>query len=137
MGTTRFVQKTDTLQVQPGGRSGTPILEMPNITKGNTLRVTATFLANTAGQANSGFSYKIQPTQVNEALALSSQESTVQGNAGWQTTTKTVFFEAVVNNQTGVEDIDFEVIFEKGSLDGAGNVSQFLLTAEIVGLDRS
>ena len=137
MGTTRFVEKTETLQVQVGGRSDTPLLEMPNITKGNTLKVTATFLAKTGGQAGNGFNYKIQTTQVSDSVALSSQESTVEGNAGWQTTTKTVFFEALVTSQTGVEDIDFEVLFEKGSLDGTGQISNFLLSAEIIGLDRS
>lgn len=132
----RFVQKTGTLQVEVGGRSGTPVLEMANITKGNTLRLTATFLAKTAGQANSGFDYKIISTKGDtDAVALSSQESTVQGNAGWQTTTKIVFFEARIDNQTGVEDIDFEVVFSAAGLDGKGEIQNFLLTGEIVGLD--
>lgn len=130
----RFVQKSGTLNVQTGGRSGTPILEMPNITKGNTLRVIATFLAKTAGQASSGFSYTVQATKSSDAVALSAQQSTVQGNAGWQTTTKTVFFEARIDSQTGVEEIDFEVIFDAGGLDGQGEIGDFLLTGEIVSL---
>ena len=131
---TRFVQKSGTWNVTVGGRSDTPILEMPNITKGNTLKVTATFLAKTNGQSNSGFSYTVKATNTQDAQALSAQQSVVQGNAGWQTTTRTVFFEARVTGETGVEDIDFEVTFEKGDLDGEGQISDFLLTATIVSL---
>ncbi|MEM9555299.1 MAG: hypothetical protein AAGC60_13670 [Acidobacteriota bacterium] len=130
----KFVQKSGTWSVQTGGRSDTPILEMPNITKGNTLKVTATFLAKTAGQANSGFTYTIQSTKGSDAQALSAQQSVVQGNAGFQTTTKTVFFEALISSQTGVEEVDFEVIFNAGEFDGAGEISDFLLTGEIVSL---
>ncbi len=108
---------------------------MANITKQNTLRVTATFLAKTNGQANSGFDFKVQSTKGTDAQALSSQDSPLQGNAGWQTSTKIVFFEALIDTQTGVEDIDFEVIFSAGSLDGQGEISNFLLTGEIVSLD--
>ena len=130
----RFAQNKGTLNVETGGRSGTSLLEMPNITKGNTLRVTATFQAKTAGQANSGFAYTVQSTKGNDAVPLSTQESIVQGNAGWQTTIKIVFFEAVVESQTGVEDIDFEVVFSDGGLDGQGEIRDFLLTGEIVSL---
>lgn len=130
----RFVQKSGTWNVQVGGRSDTPILEMANITQGNTLMVTATFLAKTNGQSNSGFSYTLQATNSQDAVALSAQQSVVQGNAGWQTTTKTVFFEARVTSETGVEDVDFEVIFQKGELDGEGQISDFLLTGAIVPL---
>jgi len=131
----RFAQKSGTWNVQVGGRSDTPILEMPNITQGNTLMVTATFLAKTNGQSNSGFSYTIQVPNPADAQALSAQQSVVQGNAGWQTTTKTVFFEARVTSETGVEDVDFEVTFQKGELDGEGQISDFLLTAAIVPLE--
>ena len=131
----RFVQKSGTVNVETGGRSGTPILEMPNITQGNTLRVTATFQTKTAGQADSGFSYTVQSTKGNtDAVPLSTQESTVQGNAGWQTTIKIAFFEAKIETQTGVEDIDFEVVFSDGGLDGQGEIKDFLLTGEIVSL---
>ncbi len=131
----RFVQKSGTWNVATGGRSDTPILEMANITKGNSLQVTATFLAKTAGNANSGFVYSIQATKSTDVQALSAQQSIVQGNAGFQTTTRTVFFEARVNSETGVEDIDFEVIFSKGDFDGEGEISDFLLTGQIVSLD--
>ncbi len=130
----KFVQKSGSWAVQVGGRSDTPVLEMPNITKGNTLRITATFLAKTAGNSNSGFQYSLKATSANDALALSAQESIVQGNAGWQTTTKTVFFEARINSPTGVEEIDFEITFTKGELDGQGEISDVLLTGEIVSL---
>lgn len=131
----RFVQKSGIWQVQTGGRSDTPILQMSNITKGNALKVTATFLAKTAGQAGSGFTYTLQSTKTTDAVVLSAQQSILQGNAGWQTTTKTVFFEARVANETGVEDIDFEVVFAAGDLDGQGEISDFLLSGEVVGLD--
>lgn len=130
----RFVQKSGTWNVETGGRSGTPILEMPNITKGNTLKVTATFLAKTAGQANSGFTYTIQSTKPSDAQALSAQQSVVQGNAGLQTTTRTVFFQALIDSQVGVEEVDFEVLFDAGAFDGAGEISDFLLTGEIISL---
>ncbi len=130
----RFVQKSGTWNVTVGGRSDTPILEMPDITKGNAIKVTVTFLAKTAGQADSGFNYTVKVTNSKDAQALSAQQSVVQGNAGFQTTTKTVIFIAKVSSPTGVEDLDFEVTFEKGSLDGQGTISDFLMIGEIVSL---
>lgn len=130
-----FAEKSGTWAVKTGGRSDTPILEMRNITKGNSLKVTATFLAKTNGAADSGFTYTIKPTKPNEAQALSAQQSVVNGNAGFQTTTKTVFFQAIISSQTGVEEIDFEVIFDAGTFDGQGEISDFLITGEIVTLD--
>ena len=130
----RFVQKSGTWSVQVGGRSDTPILEMDNITKGNTIMVTVTFLAKTNGSADSGFWYTVQATNADEVQALSAQQSVVQGNAGFQTTTKTVFFEAKVSSATGVEDVDFEVTFQKGDLDGQGQISDFLMTGAVVSL---
>jgi len=129
----KFAQKSGTWNVTVGGRSDTPVLEVDNVTKGNLLRVTATFLAKTNGNADSGFSYTIMATNPEDAQAISAQQSVVQGNAGWQTTTKTVYFESRVVSQTGVEDIDFEVTFQKGDLDGQGQISDFLLEAYIVG----
>jgi hypothetical protein len=86
-----FVQKSGTWDVTPGGRSGTPVLEMRDITNGNILQVTVTFLARTNGSDRSnGFAYTVNNT-TNDAQALSAQESVVQGNNGFQTTTKTVF----------------------------------------------
>jgi len=131
----KFTQKAGTWSVTVGGRSETPVLEMPNITKGNRLIVTATFLAKTNGNPDSGFLYTVKCTKESDAKALSAQESMVQGNAGWQTTTKTVFFEAIVNAQTGVEEIDFEVEFQKGDMDGQGQISDFLLTGAVVTVD--
>lgn len=131
----RFVQKSGTWNITVGGRSDTPILELPNITKGNMIAVTATFLAKTNGQANSGFTYTIQATNPEDAQALSAQQSVVQGNAGFQTTTRTVFFAARINSETGVEDVEFEVLFSKGEFDGQGTISDFLLVAAIVTLE--
>ena len=130
----RFVQKTGTWQVTTGGRSDTPVLELPNITKENVIMVTATFLAKTNGNSDSGFSYTIQATKPSDAQALSAQQSVVQGNAGFQTTTKTVFFLAKIDSPTGVEEIDFEVTFSKGDLDGQGEISEFLFTGNVVTL---
>jgi len=129
----KFAQKSGTWNVTVGGRSDTPVLEVDNVTKGNLLWVTATFLAKTNGNADSGVSYTIMATNPEDAQAISAQQSVVQGNAGWQTTTKTVYFESRVVSQTGVEDIDFEVTFQKGDLDGQGQISDFLLEAYIVG----
>ena len=131
----RFAQKSGSWNVTVGGRSDTPILELPNVTKGNSLKITATFLAKTNGQADSGFSYTISATNPADAQALSAQQSVVQGNAGFQTTTKTVFFEALITSPTGVEDVDFEVTFQKGGLDGNGEISDFLLVGEVVSLN--
>jgi hypothetical protein len=128
-----FVQKSGTWNVTVGGRSDTPVLELDNVTKGNLIKVTATFLAKTNGNADSGFWYTIKATDSDDAIALSAQQSVIQGNAGFQTTTKTVFFEAKITSQTGVEDIDFEVTFQKGDLDGQGQMSDFLMEANIVG----
>jgi len=131
----KFVQKSGTWAVTTGGRSDTPVLEMANITKGNTIMVTVQFLAKTNGNANSGFTYTIKATKPSDAQALSAQQSVVQGNAGFQTTTRTVFFESIISSQTGVEEIDFEVVFDKGEFDGQGEISDFLMTGFIVSLD--
>ena len=128
----RFVQKSGTWNVTVGGRSDTPVLKMPNLTKGNAIQVTATFLAKTNGSADSGFWYTVQATNPADAQALSAQQSVVQGNAGFQTTTKTVFFLAQISSPTGVEDVDFEVVFQKGDLDGQGQISDFLMTGSVV-----
>ena len=45
-----------------------------------------------------------------------------------------MFFKAIISSQTGVEEIDFEVVFSKGDLDGAGEISNFLLTGDVVSL---
>ncbi|GAB4187731.1 MAG: hypothetical protein Tsb002_13300 [Wenzhouxiangellaceae bacterium] len=131
----RFVQQSGSFDVAVGGRSGTPVLEMPNITKGNTIKVTVTFFARTGSQMSNGFYYQVEATNSNDVKVLSQQQGIVQGNQGWQATTKTVFFEAVVNSQTGVEDVDFQVIFSKDDLDGSGQIFDFLMTAEVVSLD--
>ena len=128
----KFVEKSGSWAVTVGGRSGTPVLEMPNVTQGNRITVTATFLTKTGGSTDNGFNYKVQATKEADAIAVSNQESIVQGNAGWQTTTKTVIFEARISSQTGVEEVDFEVIFSKGDLDGTGEISNFLMTGAIV-----
>ena len=128
----KFVEKAGAWSVTVGGRSDTPVLELPNVTKDNRITVTATFLAKTHGNSDSGFHYAVQATKEADAIALSTKESIVQGNAGWQTTTKTVIFEAKITSQTGVEEIDFEVIFSKGDLDGQGEISNFLMTGAIV-----
>ena len=130
----RFVQKSGVWDVTVGGRSDTPLLTMPNITKGNTLKVTVVFLTKTAGQANSGFNYTLKTSNAADAKVLSAQESIVQGNAGWQTTTKTVFFEATVHSSSGVEDVDFQIDFSAGDQDGKGQISDFLMYAEVVSL---
>lgn len=131
----RFVERNGTFNVEVGGRSKTPILELPRVTKGNTLKVMVNFMAKTAGQANSGFTYSIQATNPADVVKLSAQEGIVQGNAGFQAATKIAFFEAKVTSPTGIEDVDFEVIFQKGDLDGQGEISDFLLIAEIVSLE--
>lgn len=131
----RLVEKSGTWDVQVGGRSDTPVLEMPNIVRGNMIKVTAIFLAKTGGQANSGFEYTVQST-TDDAQALNTQQSVVQANAGFQTTTKIVFFEVRVSSETGVEDVDFEVTFQQGALDGKGQISDFLLVGEIVSLQN-
>lgn len=131
----KFVQKNGTWNVQTGGRSDTPVLEMSNITKGNTLMVTVTFMARTnGGDRTNGFTYTIQPTKKSDATALSNQTSVVQAANGFTTTTKTVFFEAIVSAPTGVEEVDFEVIFDKGDMDGGGEISEFLMTGAVVSL---
>ena len=133
----KFAQKSGTWNVTVGGRSDTPVLELPNITKGNTLKITATFLARTNGaDRTNGFTYTIKATKPSDAQALSAQQSMVQGANGFQTTTKTVFFEAIINSQTGVEEIDFEVTFAEGGMDGQGEISDFLLTGEVVRIDE-
>lgn len=129
-----FVELVGTTKVVPGGRSGTPLLQMTNITNGNALKVTATFIARTTGtDQNNGFTYSIKTT-TDDALPLTQLSSTVQGNIGFQSTTLTAIYRAQISSQTGVDDVDFEVLFEKGDMDGQGEIGDFLLTGEVITL---
>lgn len=130
----RFVEKIGPETVTVGGRSGTPVLELANITQGNTIKVTVTFLAKTGSNPDSGFYYDVAASNPADAIALSSQDSLVQNSPGWSTTTKTVFYQAKISSQTGVEDIDFHVTFQKNDLDGQGTYKNFLITAQVVTL---
>jgi hypothetical protein len=131
----KFAQKSETTTIQTGGRSGTPVLEMPNITQGNTILVTVTFITKMA-TATSGVTYKIQPTKPSDAIALSTTTSIVEGNTGWQATVHRAFFQAKINSPTGVEEIDFEVLFEDGDYDGQGEMAEFLITGQVVTLSE-
>lgn len=127
----RFSQRAGFWNITTGGTSGTPVLEMLNITRGNTLRVTASFNIKLSTNS-SGVVFSINPTKPQDAKALTSESAQVSGNDGWQTVSKTTIFEAVIDSPTGVEEIDFQVIFENGEFDGAGELSNFLLQGQVV-----
>mgnify|MGYP003572970768 CR=1 FL=1 len=127
----RFVSKSGTwaIEVNAPSRAETPVLKVPYVTKGNTIRVTANFDAS----PNNGFHYQIQST-TSEVTALSPTKGTVQGTGDqWGSVTRIAFFLVDnVSSQTGVEDVDFEVLFSKQDLDGTGSLSNFTLIGELV-----
>lgn len=130
----KFVHKSGTWPLTTGGRSDTPVLGMPNITKGNTLRVSVTFLAK-MNSDSSGFQFDIKPTKASDAKALSSTTSFMSGNTGWQSTTLTAIFEAIVDTPSGVEEVDFEVVFQSnGTFDGKAEIGEFLFSGQVVTL---
>lgn len=133
----RFVEHNGVTDIVDGGRSETPILTMSNIVNKNVIKITVSFTAKTGPNTSNGFSYSVKPSKASSATALSSQDSTMQGNAGWQTTTKTVLFLATIAGDTATEEIDFEVNFNSGGLDGKGQFSDFLMTGEVVPLDEA
>lgn len=130
----RFVQLSGVNNIVDGGQSGTPVLSMPNLINQNVVKITVTFLARAGADVSNGFYYKIQPVKASSAKTLSSPDSIVQGNAGWQTTTKTVFFLVTLDISSPTADIDFKIEFSKGDLDGQGQFDNFLMTGEVVSL---
>ena len=128
---TKFVQQSGVFSVQAGGRSDTPILEVPNLIAGNIVRVTCNFYARVDGSGGraQGFYFEIKPTK-DEAEALTT--GGFQGSNSWQSVTKTAFFQVASTGGQPVDDVDFEVVFSAGDLDGEGSLRDFLLYADVV-----
>ena len=133
---TKFASKSGSWNISVGStpsRAETPILEMDNLINNNVVKVTANFFAKTSNAGmGSGFYYTITAAEANDITPLTPSAGVFQGTNGWQSCTLIGFFKV---NQTGsspTEDIDFEVVFSKGDLNGEGSLHNFTLTAEVV-----
>lgn len=137
---TRFASHPGTLDVtasSSGSRQGTPLLEMRNLVSRNAVQVTLNCQArNRSGDSGSGFYYKIEAVNSPTVQALLPNAGVIQAAAGWQSISLVaLFFVADVDNSP-TEDIDFEVLFTSGDLDGQGQIHNFVLSGELVTLDE-
>ena len=126
-----YVIQTGTFDVTAGGRSGTPVLTVPQATNGNIVRVQATFNANT-GSGN-GFYYSIETLESSDVTKTTALTGVVNDTSGWVGTSLVTYFVVQnISSPTGVEDIQFEVLFQQNDLNGVGQVNSFFLEAAIV-----
>ena len=128
--TVAFVEDPrSTFDVQTGGRSGTPTVEIPVI-NGNMIEVTCQFIAS---NPNGGFTYEIKSVS-NDAVRLTTRGANiVEKTAGWQSCVRTDYFLAKLPQATADEDATFEVMFDAGGLSNPGEAGSFLLTAKVIG----
>lgn len=118
-----------TFDVQVGGRSGTPTIEVP-VVNGNLVEVTCQFIAQNPG---GGFAYSIDSLS-NDAVKLTRRaENISQDSTGWQSCIRTDLFRAHLPQATADEDVTFEVKFEAGGLSNPGKAGSFVLIARVVG----
>lgn len=118
-----------TFNVQTGGRSGTPTIEVPVI-NGNMVEVTCQFIAK---NPNGGFSYEIKPLSADATRLTRRAANIVEDAAGWQCCVRTDYFLATVPDASADEDVTFEVEFGDGGLSNPGEAGSFLLIARLAG----
>ncbi|CAM2009330.1 hypothetical protein [Acanthopleuribacter pedis] len=126
----KIVSKSGTwsIDVSSPSRADTPVLKIPNLTRGNLIRVTANFFAS----PDKGFYFDVKATN-DDVVAMSPSGGLAQGSGGWQSCTRVAYFRVVkVSSPSGVEDADFEVLFSAGDLDGKGRLNNFLLEGTVV-----
>lgn len=116
-----------TFDIQTGGRSGTPTLEVPVI-NGNLVEVTCQFTATTDG----AFTYEVKSVSDDAVRLTKRPANTFASAAGMQTCVRTDVFLAKLPDATASDDVTFEVFF---GADGSATsqAGSFLLTARLVG----
>jgi hypothetical protein len=106
---------------------------MQNLVPGNLVEITCTFFARTnqAGRGN-GFYYAIGAVNSDEIEALTPTEGIFQSSDGWQSATLIALFKVAKVSNSPTEDIDFEVLFQKGDLNGEGQLLNFVMIGDVV-----
>ncbi|HEX9923102.1 MAG TPA: hypothetical protein VGD99_10595 [Anaerolineae bacterium] len=133
---TDFISKSGVIDLSVGdspSRAGTPILEMQNLIPGNLVEIKCNFFARTnqPGRGN-GFYYDISAVNTDEIEALTPTEGIFQSSDGWQSATLIALFKVVKVSNSPTEDVDFEVLFHKGDLNGAGQLLNFVLVGDVI-----
>ncbi len=124
-----YTSREGTFALELEGRSGTPVLAVPNLVNGNIVQVTTNFM----GSAGNGFYYTIQPTSDEFVEALTPTWGVFQGVAGWAACTRfTLFRIQNIPPQDPIEEVDFEVFFSARDLGGPGRLNNFFLSARVV-----
>lgn len=122
-----------TINVDSGpSRGETPMLKVPNLVSKNLVRVTVDFSAQS--QSGSGFVFQIKATEAAKVTALSPTQAFVSNTSGWVSATRSAFFLVNPTGQDPTTEIDFECVFEAGSFSGTSEGSDFLIRAQVVGL---
>ncbi|MCK5146161.1 hypothetical protein KAR48_05360 [bacterium] len=117
-----------------GQRVG-PVLTVPNVIKGNVLRVEANFTwdASQPELKVFGATFKLHPVDPQEATAQNDDSVKVYGEFIRQMITHVVLFDCHPQTEFGVGDVQFQIVVEEG---GAllGHVENFYMEAEIVNM---
>lgn len=131
----KYVSKSGTWKFNVSGsesRADTPLLEVENLTPGNTVIVTANFSVSTGASTAEGVYFRIAAVNADEVTALTPAAGLVQAIAGWTMVSLVGLFHITETSKSPTEDIDFEVLFSKGDLAGKGRLHNFTLTADVV-----
>jgi hypothetical protein len=125
-----FASKEGVWSLVTGGRSETPLLEVPGLRPGQIVKVTANFFARTStNDASEGFYFGLGTANPADAAALTPAVGLFQGDEGWKSCTLIVLFEIT---GTGEVEADFELTFSKGDLNPRAELSNVTLIAEVI-----
>ncbi len=125
-----FVSKEGVWSLITGGRSETPLLEVPSLRPGQIVKVTANFFARTStNDIGEGFYYSLGTANPTDAAALTPAVGLFQGDEGWKSCTLIVLFEITGTNEV---EADFELTFSKGDLNPRAEISNVTLIAEVM-----
>ena len=114
--------------IQPGGRSGTPTVELP-VVNGNLVQVSCQFAAN----CESGtFGYEVKSSS-GDARQLTSRSATLQSSTGWSSCMRTDVFLVTLPSGAAQDDVTFEVVFSEPDGSFSAQADHFLLSAQVVG----
>jgi hypothetical protein len=119
-------------------RADTPILEMQNLVAGNVVQITCNFSARTdTADAGSGYYFQIGAVNTAEVTRLTPGAGLIQSSAGWQSCTVVGLFLLTQVSNSPTEDVDFEITFTKGDLNGQGRLYNFTMIGEVISTDTS
>ncbi|MCG8458512.1 MAG: hypothetical protein MI919_19720 [Holophagales bacterium] len=114
--------------IQPGGRSGTPTVELP-VVNGNLIEVSCQFAAD----CDSGtFGYAVKSTS-SDADQLTQRSATLQSASGWSSCSRTDIFLVTLPSGAAQDDVTFEVVFSDPDGSFSAKAAHFLLSAKVVG----